>query len=96
MERVRGRDPANNPSPSNLAKWEFVQLLDLTNAKSRLELYEEVELGVPASHVQLIATATGRGVSELNGHRPAELLHNAEGVRAVEGVLERIRGGVPA
>ena len=73
-----------------------MQLLDLTNAKSRLELYEEVELGVPASHVQLIATATGRGVSELNGHRPAELLHNAEGVRAVEGVLERIRGGVPA
>ncbi len=151
-----------------MAKWEFVHLLNLTNAKSRLQLYESVELGVPASHVPLLATATGRGVSELldllamaettyrrkegenkplpavdgqrvmalirvsalvkrlldesgdaagvatfdlgawigdwiarplpelGGRRPAEMLRNAEGVRAVEGVLERMRGGVPA
>jgi putative toxin-antitoxin system antitoxin component (TIGR02293 family) len=33
---------------------------------------------------------------ELGGRTPAELLRNPEGLRAVEQVLERMRGGLPA
>jgi uncharacterized protein (DUF2384 family) len=33
---------------------------------------------------------------ELGGKTPAEMLRNPEGQRAVEQVLERMRGGLPA
>jgi hypothetical protein len=33
---------------------------------------------------------------ELGGKSPAEMLRNPEGQRAVEQVLERMRGGLPA
>lgn len=37
-----------------------------------------------------------QALPELGGKTPAELLRNPEGLRAVEQVLERMRGGLPA
>lgn len=37
-----------------------------------------------------------QGLPELGGKTPAEMLRNPEGQRAVEQVLERMRGGLPA
>ena len=38
----------------------------------------------------------GEPLAELGGKTPAEMLRNPEGQRAVEQVLERMRGGLPA
>jgi len=37
-----------------------------------------------------------QALPELGGKSPAEMLRNPEGQRAVEQVLERMRGGLPA
>ncbi|WP_325480420.1 antitoxin Xre/MbcA/ParS toxin-binding domain-containing protein [Piscinibacter sp.] len=43
-----------------------------------------------------VAQWMGEPLSELGGKTPAEMLRNPEGQRAVEQVLERMRGGLPA
>lgn len=92
----RRKDEAEEPLPDAAGHRVMGFLRVMATLRRLLE-----ESGDPAQLAQFDLEAWGarwmrEPLPELGGKTPAEMLRNPEGQRAVEQVLERMRGGLPA
>jgi len=92
----RRKDVANEPLP-DVAGHRVMGLLRIAATLRRLleDSGDPQALGTFDVDAWL-ATWMQQALPELGGKTPADMLRNPEGLRAVEQVLERMRGGLPA
>ena len=92
----RRKDEANEPLPDAAGHRVMAFLRVLATLRRLLDESGDTDALAKFDLEAWVAQWMREQLPELGGKTPAEMLRNPEGQRAVEQVLERMRGGLPA